>query len=74
MRLIQGSLCLIWTSIWEIRVYNTRRLHSGIDYRTPLEAERLAALSTHVLTQTSGALSLTAHAARPSASPHPQIS
>ncbi len=54
--------------------YNTRRLHSGIDYRTPLEAERLAALSNHVLTETSGALSLTAHAARPSASPHPQIS
>ena len=56
--------------------YNTRRLHSGIDYRTPLEAERLAALSTPQLelqSGTSGALSPPAHAARPSASPHPQI-
>ena len=48
--------------------YNTRRLHSGLDYRTPLEAERLAA--PPLLTQTSGALSLTANAARASASPH----
>ncbi len=57
--------------------YNTRRLHSGIDYRTPLEVERLAALSmltTDLGTETSGALSLTALAARNSASPHPQIS
>jgi putative transposase len=51
--------------------YNTQRLHSGLDYRTPLEAEQLA--SPHVLTQTSGALSLTAVAARSSASPHPGI-
>ncbi len=51
--------------------YNTRRLHSGLDYRTPLEAEQLA--SPHLLTQTSGALSLTADAARASASPHPGI-
>ncbi len=51
--------------------YNTRRLHSGLDYRTPLEAERLA--SPPWLTQTSGALSLTAVAARASASPHPGI-
>jgi len=51
--------------------YNTRRLHSGLDYRTPLEAEQLA--STTLLTQTSEALSLTAIAARSSASPHPGI-
>ena len=51
--------------------YNTRRLHSGLGYRTPLEAEQEA--SAHVLTQTSGALSLPAAAARASASPHPQI-
>jgi transposase InsO family protein len=51
--------------------YNTRRLHSGLDYQTPLEAERLAAPA--LLTQTSGALSLTAVAARASASPHPGI-
>ena len=51
--------------------YNTRRLHSGLDYRTPLEAEQ--APSNHSLTQTSGALSLTATAARASASHHPQI-
>ncbi len=51
--------------------YNTRRLHSGLDYRTPLEAEQLA--SPHGLTHTSGALSLPAAAARASASPHPGI-
>ena len=51
--------------------YNTRRLHSGLDYRTPLEAEQLA--STTLLTQTSGALSLPAIAAQDSASPHPGI-
>jgi transposase InsO family protein len=51
--------------------YNTRRLHSGLDYRTPLEAEQLA--PPPLLTQTSGALSLTAVAARNSASPHPGI-
>ena len=57
--------------------YNTRRLHSGIDYRTPLEVERLAALSlltTDLGGETSGALSLPALAAPDSASPHPQIS
>ncbi len=51
--------------------YNTRRLHSGLDYRTPLEAEQLA--PPPWLTQTSGALSLTADAAKASASPHPGI-
>lgn len=51
--------------------YNTRRLHSGLGYRTPLEAEQLA--SPTLLTQTSGALSLPAIAARSSACPRPGI-
>ena len=51
--------------------YNTRRLHSGLGYKTPLEVEHEA--SVHGLTHTRGALSLPAVAARASASPHPQI-
>ena len=51
--------------------YNTRRLHSGLGYRTPLEAEHEA--SAQVPTLTGGALSLPAIAARASASPRPQI-
>lgn len=54
--------------------YNTRRLHSGIDYQTPHEVERRAALSASVPGATSGALSLAATAARDSASLHPQLS
>ena len=54
--------------------YNTRRLHSGIDYQTPHEVERRAALSASVPGATSGALSLAATAARDSASRHPQLS
>ena len=51
--------------------YNTRNLHSGLGYRTPLEAEQGAVVP--YLTQTSGTLSLPAVAARASDSPHPQI-
>ena len=51
--------------------YNTRRLHSGLGYRTPLEAELKA--SANAITQTGGALSQPAVTARASASPHPQI-
>ena len=54
--------------------YNTRRLHSGIEYQTPLEAERRAALSASAAGGTSGVLSLTTTVARDSTFPHPEIS
>ena len=54
--------------------YNTRRLHSGIDYQTPLEAERRAVPSAAVAGGAPGVLPLTATAARDSTFPHPEIS
>ena len=56
--------------------YNTRRLHSGLDYRTPAEVERLAAptpLGLRLAANLPGAVAPPANARPSHRQPHPDL-